>query len=116
MLTLKCPHCGASNSYDPSEVYLELAEGYVYCYNCIRTITIVTEGVTVEDRGRDTCSEPILPVLEEGEIVVITNEEHPWNGELALICGIKHKHYRIEIFGCKLWVPFDWVKQIDDSS
>jgi hypothetical protein len=86
MLNLKCPHCGAENSYDPADVYLELTEGYVYCYNCIGTIPIPTEGVTIEDKSERACPELDLPVLEEGETVVIINEEHPWNGELALIC------------------------------
>ena len=78
-------------------------------------ITLLTEGVTIENTGK-ACSEQSLPVLEKGETVIIVNEEHVWSGELALICGHKHKHYRIEIFGNKLWVPLDWVKATNDSS
>lgn len=116
MQTLKCPHCGFVGNYDISEVITDLAESYINCYNCIETITLITEGVVIENTNERTCSETILPVLEEGDTVVIINEEHPWNGEIALICGTKHRHYRIELHGKKVWVPFEWVESTDDSS
>lgn len=111
MQTLKCPHCGSVNDYELSEVIFDLAESYINCYNCIKTITFITEIITIND-GK---TYPTPPVLRNGTIVVIINEEHIWSGEIALICGIKHKHYRIELLGKKIWVPFEWVKQTDDN-
>jgi hypothetical protein len=57
----------------------------------------------------------VLPVLENGEIVQLINDEHPWNNEIGLICGKKHKHYQLEIRGKRLWVPEGWVRRIDDK-
>lgn len=113
MLTLKCPNCGYVGDYDTSEVDFDITESYVDCHNCIEIIILITEGIIVENTNR-TYSTQILPVLENGRSVIIINKEHPWNGEIALICDSKHKHYRIEIFDKKIWVPSEWVKPIND--
>lgn len=97
--------------YDISEVYLDDG-AFVLCCKCFGTITIPTEWVQIEDNDdKELNSEEVFPVLEEGESVIIVNEEHPWNGEIALICGTKHKFVRIELLGKKLWVPNEWVKR-----
>ena len=114
MLTLKCSNCGNTDDYDLSEVNFDVAESHVNCHNCVATIIFLAEGIIIENIGR-TCSAQIVPVLENGRSVSIINEEHPWNGEIALICDSKHKHYRIEIFGKKIWVPSEWVRPINDT-
>lgn len=110
--TLKCPHCDHTEVYDLSEVYLD--GSFVLCCKCFGTISIPTEWVQIEDKNdRRTTSEQILPVLEEGESVIIINEEHPWNGQIALVCGTKHKFTRVEVLGRKIWIPNEWVKRYD---
>lgn len=113
MLTLNCSNCNYSDDYDLSE--FDIAESYVNCHCCMAIITIQinVEEVVIEDTDR-VCSTQIIPALENGKSVIIINKEHPWNGEIALICDSKHKHYRIEIFGKKIWVPSEWVKSIND--
>jgi hypothetical protein len=75
-----------------------------------------TEWVSVEDKSDDqTALKETLPVLEEGESVIIANEEHPWSGQIALICGLKHKFVRVELLGKKIWVPSEWVKRYESS-
>lgn len=111
---LKCPHCGSISAYDLSEINLDLVESYVSCYNCVETIPLITEDIIIGNTDEKTHSKEMFPVLEKGETIVIVNEEHPWNGELALVCGVKHKHYRIEIFGKRIWVPFEWVRPTDE--
>jgi hypothetical protein len=103
-----CPHCG--NSVGWEFVDLDMKLGPINCHHCNKAFTLVPDGtITVEDTGRVNL-EGTLPVLEKGETVLLNNEEHPWHNEIALICDKKHKHYRLEIRGKRLWVPENWVK------
>jgi hypothetical protein len=54
---------------------------------------------------------PPPQVLEEGTVVIIDHEDHVWHNEIAVICGVKHKFYRLEFGGRKTWVPCEWVKE-----
>ena len=114
MLTLECSNCGYADDYDLSEINFDIIESCVNCHNCTIAITIKMETEEVVVEYNKECSAQIVPVLENGRSVSIINEEHPWNGEIALICDSKHKHYRIEIFGKKIWVPSEWVRPIND--
>lgn len=106
-----CPHCGGSIGREFVDLDMKPGiEGPINCYHCDKVFTFVSEGtVAVEDTGRVNLEET-LPVLEKGETVLLDNEEHPWHNEIALICDKKHKHYRLEIRGKRLWVPENWVK------
>ena len=55
-----------------------------------------------------------LPILSIKDIVRITNQQHPWHNDIAIIRDIKHKHYRIEIHGRNVWIPEHWVEKYDD--
>lgn len=113
--SFECPHCGHTETYDVSEVYLDDG-AFVLCCKCYGTITIPTEWAQVENNdSTEDVSEEVLSVLEEGESVIIINEEHPWSGQIALICDTKHKFVRIELFGKKLWVPNEWVKHYESN-
>jgi hypothetical protein len=104
-----CKWCGENFTIDE---YLDFSGNEITCPNCFGTIIIATEEFVVGDQEIILSTD--LPVLEEGELVRITNEQHPWYNELSLICDRKHKHYRIEANGSKLWVPEHWVERIDD--
>lgn len=105
MVEAVCPECGITNSFDESQVIYEFDFVYVLCYNCGSTIKIQCETVIP---GR--CPAEIsTPVLKIGEVVKITNKEHAWHDEIAIIRAKKFKHYRIEIHGQLIWVPEHWV-------
>lgn len=106
MLELVCAECGATNSCDESQVTYEVDSAYVICYNCGGTIRIQCEAI-IPDRYPQ---EEILPVLEIGEVVKITNRDHVWHGEIAVIRAKKFKHYRLELHGELIWVPEHWVE------
>jgi|10_taG_2_1085330.scaffolds.fasta_scaffold00033_66 DNA-directed RNA polymerase subunit RPC12/RpoP len=109
---IACPHCGGNIGWE--FIRTDLAGPY-HCYHCNKPFVLTSENaVTIQETGSVNLS-IILPVLEEGEIVLLVNEEHPWHNEIALICGRKHKHYHLEILGKRLWVPEDWVRKIDES-
>jgi len=111
-----CPHCGGNIGWEfvRADIETRLSEGIpdgpYHCYHCDRSFTLVSDGnLTVENTGRVNLKES-LPVLEKGTTVLLNNEEHPWHNEIALICDRKHKFYRLEIRGKRLWVPEEWVK------
>jgi hypothetical protein len=112
--TLKCPHCGHIDTYNPVDVYLNGA--FVLCCECFGDINISTEWVQIENnKNISQAFDEVSPVLEKGESVVIVNEEHPWKDQIALVCDIKHKFVRIELLGKKLWVPNEWVKHYESD-
>ena len=114
LVNLTCPHCNTTEDYDLSEVYLDGA--FILCCKCFGTITIPTEWVQIENKDKGTtASEQPLPVLEKGESVIIVNEEHPWNNQIALVCDTKHKFTRIEVLGNKIWVPNEWIKRYESN-
>lgn len=101
---LQCEICGTVSRYDLTEFFVESYEASVKCHGCSSPINIQTETITLEEKLKEQ-----LPVLEEGETVRLDNREHVWHNEIALICERKHKFYRIELHGKKIWVPEDWV-------
>lgn len=101
-----CPHCGQLLVLQNSAVSYN-------CYHCGNSFSLLTEPTVKIHEKEGISLNPILPVLEEGETVQLTNEQHPWNRELGLICGRKHKHYRLEIRGKRIWVPEDWVEELN---
>ena len=103
-----CPHCGTNIGIQDSS--------YLRCYHCGKSFILVQENIVRIENTISSNLSSILPVLKKGDIVQLINEEHPWNNELALICDRKHKYYRIEILGKRLWVPEDWVRKTDEPS
>lgn len=66
-------------------------------------------------KSRSVPAPPPAEVLKVGDVVKIDNLSHPWHEEIALICAMKDKFYRLELNGKKLWVPFSWVKKHEPS-
>lgn len=94
---MKCPACDA---------YIDVSSSnsHIICTECHNSVYIET---------RSLQSDPIkeqIPPLSSGTIVKIANDGHPFNGEICIITDKKHKHYRVDIGGCKVWVPDYWVK------
>jgi len=56
----------------------------------------------------------ILPVLKKGTLGRFVNKEHPWFNDIILICDRKHKFYRIEANGKKLWIPEHWIEALNE--
>lgn len=110
MFKIMCDACGYEGRYIPEEIRTDdTLESFVTCNLCEANITIPSEYL-VENRIDQDTLEEILPVLKEGEVVLIDNKEHPLNNQIGLICERKHKHYRVEIQGKKIWMPEHWVK------
>lgn len=113
--SITCPHCGGKIGWEFIQVD-HIGEdawnnGPYHCYHCDRPFTLVEENAVINaNKNLPT----VLPVLENGELVRLINEEHPWNNEIGLICDKKHKFYRLEIRGERLWVPEDWVRKNDE--
>jgi uncharacterized Zn finger protein len=114
MLKLCCQSCGVTHFYDESLVNYAFDSVYVECYNCSRKINISYETAAVFTQSIITVSLPVLPI---GTLVIVTNKEHVWAGDIGIIRDKKFQHYRIEIHGQLVWVPEDWVKQneLDDT-
>ena len=98
-MLLQCKNCGFRTGYDTS-----LGNAFV-CKRCSQCIIIIGNesepGVKLEQD-----EEELLPL---GTIVKITNKQHVWFDEIAIICGVKHRFYRLELHGTKMWVPYEWV-------
>lgn len=100
---IACPKCGSSISQP------ELAANRPVVCVCGHKTGVAVENHTVSMKADIIDQE--LSELVLGESVKIVNAQHPCYGEIALICGKKHKMVRIEIHGYKYWVPNDWVEQ-----
>ena len=110
MTDLICPHCGTLIQYYIGDIVFVDAISVVSCTNCKQEILIASAEEVLISNSRIEEDSSATPVLKIGTIVAITNEEHPWYKQLGLVQGIKHKHYRIEIFGKLIWMPTHWVK------
>ena len=106
MLKLTCSDCGIINSCAELQITYELDSTYIVCYNCGSRINIQCETI-ISSKLEQTV---ILPVLEPGELVRITNKDHVWYNEIGIIRAKKFKHYRLEINGELIWFPENWVK------
>jgi hypothetical protein len=102
-----CPRCGKL-------LILQTTTPPYNCYYCGNSFSLVIESTVKIQEKEEINLRPILPVLKEGEVVQLTNEQHPWNKELGLICDRKHKYYRLEIRGKKIWIPEHWVGELND--
>lgn len=111
--SLKCPNCNVRDSYDLAEVNVNLHGSFILCHHCFEPIELVTEHAAVRAADKRTLNED-KPEFKNGDLVVLINEEHPWSKELAIVREVGHKHYRIEILGRKVWVPFQWVASTDE--
>ncbi len=103
-MTTPCELC--EQYEDPPDGY----EDSIRCPVCDRLIPFVEETHYVGDKL--PVPEP-AEVFEEGTVVRIDHAGHVWDSEIALICGIKHKFYRLELLGRKTWIPQTWVKRYE---
>lgn len=101
-----CPYCSVALAYSIGDV--ELVDGgfVLYCPYCKNDVLLANPEIENIQRSDFAASQS---VLEIGTLVSIVNKEHPWYKQLGLIKDIKHKHYRIEVFGKLIWMPVDWV-------
>lgn len=93
---ISCPICGSEISN-------------TICSNCGFSVTETAEQQILNRKAADDDR----LVLENGDSVIVVNEQSAWYNEIALICGRKHKFYKIELRGIRVWVPDDWIKQYD---
>lgn len=103
-----CPSCGTRNNYDIENFIFSAFDSHVICKNCQHEIPI--NNISENEYRKETNGEECRTVLENGTIITITNSDHVWYGQIGIICGSKHKHYRIEVLGKRVWMPTDWVK------
>lgn len=103
----QCKNCFTTDTYDVTEFVIE-HEMSVLCHKCLLPINISTETTTPKEKLQHEA------VFENGDIVRFDHIEHVWHNEIAIICGAKHKFYRLELHGKKIWVPENWVRH-DES-
>lgn len=101
---LLCKICGSIEQHDLSEIPIR-------CPNCLSSINPVVASVVLGEKLKQVDQTPTA-VLEKGSLVVLDNQNHVWNGSIALICEVQHKFYRIELHGTRILVPQEWVKPI----
>lgn len=103
-MLLKCEACGVIDEYWVVSVPIS-------CINCSEPIHVYTEELVLQNKiDQQKKPESVFPVLEIGTIVIVDNREHVWDGEIALVCEVQNKRYRLELLGKKIWVPEHWVK------
>lgn len=93
--SLPCPNCGHSVK---STDYM--------CPECSVKIITTVENLIIDN---DKTITPEISDLEIGESVKISNREHPYFDEIALVCDKKHLFVRLELHGYKIWMPSEWV-------
>jgi hypothetical protein len=49
-------------------------------------------------------------VFKIGDIVQVTNDDHVWHNEFAVVCDVKPLFSRCEIRGNRIWLPNHWIK------
>ena len=109
MFEVECDICKAKN-------IIEISTDHKACHACGSVLKFKVENVFVNKSLENIKEED--EIYENGTIVTIINEEHPWNNDLAIIRGRKHKHHRVELHGVKIWVPNHWIKlnePVDDD-
>lgn len=114
MIQLRCPTCHQKIQYNLVDVVLDHISKwfYVQCLGCGATIHIGTDLIVEDTNSSPTTNLPDdSQVLEIGDSVTITNKEHPWFKEIALVCGRNHGHFRLELHGIRIWMPKNWVVQ-----
>jgi len=111
-INLKCPHCSITEDYDVSEVFVN--EAFVLCCKCYSIIPVSMEWVQIEEGSSTKLTSGQVSPFKNGESVIIDNAEHPWYSQIALVCGNKHKFVRIELFGKRIWMPNEWIKQYNN--
>lgn len=103
-MTLFCEHCEFEQ-----EVTGDNSDGSFVCGGCFQLNYFTAEMCEIEIKLEET-QPAVAQVLEKGTLVKFDNPDHVWHGEFALICGHKHRFYRLELLGQRLWVPREWVK------
>jgi len=106
---LICPNCSISFEIDSNEVVVGPTGLCVTCPVCgyLGTVGIFSGEAALAENITNPHG---LAVLKIGDVVQVTNSEHIWYNEFALICDVKPLFYRIEVMGRKIWVPQHWVK------
>lgn len=80
------------------------------CSLCGRLVPFVEETHYIGEKLQQVAP---VEVFEEGTVVKIDHAGHVWHDEIGLICGVKHKFYRLELLGRRTWVPQTWVKKYE---
>jgi len=100
---ISCPNCSST---------IDIQDDM--CPVCNKPITDLRPFKSIElcivrPETDDVSQHIIVSDLRMGESVIINNMEHPYYQEIALVCGIKHKHVRLEVNGIRIWMPNEWV-------
>lgn len=102
-LDLTCPACGFTASHNIVGDCLEY-----YCPICGYAIKIRAES-SVVGGSRPNLSEELAD-FDNGDVVEVIQEDHPWDGEIAIVREVRHKFCRIELNGELVLVPSQWLK------
>ncbi len=81
------------------------------CSRCWYSTPTTTEMLFIGEKLDETNQLSGRQVLEEGSVVIIDQVGNVWHNEIAIICGVTQKFYRLEFRGRKTWVPHEWVKE-----
>ncbi len=103
-MLLTCDACGSDQEF-------RILENYLFCQRCGHSIPVTMENVYIGEKLKEDQQSSSSQVLKEGAVVIIDHTDHVWHNEIAIICGVKHKFYRLEFGGRRIWVPCGWVKE-----
>ena len=95
----ECPKCCYSKNLNDS-----------VCNVCNYASPITTETSIINETRSPQL---IIADYQIGDSVLITNQEHPFHNEIALVSDLKHLFVRLELNGLKIWMPNEWVKKYD---
>lgn len=101
---ITCPNCQISFTTDFNDLQVINSAGIG------ATCPVCGYNVLVASLTENIVNQHVSEVLKIGDVVQITNTEHVWCNEFAVICDVKPLFYRIEVMGRKMWVPQHWVK------
>ena len=103
---IKCQICENETEIDSSHIILN-TKSPVCCDRCGTNFEVFLDSIKPHSYDK------LIPILEIGELIKISNEQHAWHDEIGIIREKKHKHYRIEILGKLIWIPEHWVQKDD---
>ncbi len=88
-------------------------ENILLCEACdsLNNVNEITISVNEINDSNSTVNEE---VFENGELVVIADKQHVWDGEIAIVRGDRFKFCRLELKGFKIWFPKNCLKRIEE--
>ncbi len=101
MAMITCNQCGFINPKFDDDYLCDVFQ----CINCGSSdITIYAK---LQEEKQPT-PKPV-EVFEKGDVVKLTNKQHVWFDQIAIVKDKKPKFSRLELFNKLIWIPDAWI-------